>query len=212
MEHKRPISAVLNDLGGYLINFPWTISLFLKGHGPCFRIFSHLTLSEKIFLYRMTLTLRSNSVIVEIGSYLGASTTFLAAGAKDTQSLVYCVDTWKNDAMSEGPRDTFDEFLSNTEIYRDHIKPFRGLSVDIANGFDNPIDLLFLDGDHSYQGCRSDVEAWLPKMKPGGIVVLHDYGWFEGVQQVVREIVKPIEENPGRELPNMYCARIKRPR
>ena len=36
------------------------------------------------------------------------------------------------------------------------------------------IDLLFIDCDHSYEGCREDLENWYPKVVPGGHIVLHD--------------------------------------
>jgi hypothetical protein len=43
------------------------------------------------------------------------------------------------------------------------------------------IDLLFIDGDHTYQGCARDVMQYVPFVRPGGYFVLHDYyGWFEG--------------------------------
>lgn len=38
-----------------------------------------------------------------------------------------------------------------------------------------PVDLVFIDGDHSYEGCKGDIEAWLPNIKPGGILAIHDY-------------------------------------
>ena len=209
MDRKRTISAKLKDLSAHLKYFPWELGLYLRGHGPCFRIYSHLTLDEKLLLYSLAKKLSPNSVIVEIGSYLGASTTFLAAGAKENSSQVYCVDTWKNDAMSEGPRDTFDEFISNTDLYRKLIVPIRGKSVDVGREFDKPIDMLFLDGDHSYEACRVDVETWLPKVKPGGSILLHDYGWSEGVRQVVKKFVKPNEDSPGDGLSNMYCTHKK---
>lgn len=36
-------------------------------------------------------------------------------------------------------------------------------------------DLVFIDGDHSYEGCKGDIEAWLPNIKPGGLIAIHDY-------------------------------------
>lgn len=36
-------------------------------------------------------------------------------------------------------------------------------------------DLIFVDGEHSYEGCKGDIEAWLPHVKPGGLLVVHDY-------------------------------------
>ncbi|WP_426957489.1 class I SAM-dependent methyltransferase [Muricoccus radiodurans] len=37
-----------------------------------------------------------------------------------------------------------------------------------------PYDLLFIDGDHSYEGCTADLETWYPALQPGGHVILHD--------------------------------------
>lgn len=40
----------------------------------------------------------------------------------------------------------------------------------------NPmVDLVFIDGDHSYAGCAGDIRAWMPNLKPGGILAIHDY-------------------------------------
>ena len=36
-------------------------------------------------------------------------------------------------------------------------------------------DMVFIDGDHSYEGCKGDIEAWVPVIKPGGILAVHDY-------------------------------------
>jgi predicted O-methyltransferase YrrM len=37
-----------------------------------------------------------------------------------------------------------------------------------------PVDFLFLDGDHSYEGVRDDFEAYSPLVRPGGLVAFHD--------------------------------------
>lgn len=52
------------------------------------------------------------------------------------------------------------------------------------------VDMVFVDGDHSYRGARGDIIAWLPNIKPGGIMAVHDYG--------KREVFKngPIEDAP----------------
>jgi predicted O-methyltransferase YrrM len=58
-----------------------------------------------------------------------------------------------------------------------------------------PIDLVFIDGDHSYEGCKGDIQAWLPRIKPGGFLVLHDYRKpagdkpHPGVDQAVDELL-----------------------
>lgn len=189
--------------------FPVYLRFHLKGHGRYFKIFTHLTKKERLLLYKLSLSLKEGSTIVEIGSYLGASASFLACGAKEKHHIVYCVDTWKNEGMSEGERDTFEEFCKNIEPLKDYIRILRGKSADMALVFDGEIDLLFIDGDHSYEMVKLDVLYWLPKLKENGIVVFHDYGWAEGVKRVVDEYIKPIAVEELI-LDNTYMARIKR--
>lgn len=46
-----------------------------------------------------------------------------------------------------------------------------------------PVDMVFVDGDHSYEGCRGDMHHWLPNIKPGGILAVHDYGKAEAYKR-----------------------------
>jgi predicted O-methyltransferase YrrM len=173
-------------------------------------IHTDLTIRERLFLFSQTYKNRHNiKVIVEIGSYLGASACFLASGSAKG-SKVYCVDTWTNLAMSEGPKDTYEDFMQNTKTLKDKIVPLKGFSKEIAQQFHEEIDMLFIDGDHSYEGVKNDLYAWLPHTKEATILVMHDYGWAEGVIQVVGEIIKPIEIKKGMPFENMYITQINR--
>lgn len=78
--------------------------------------------------------------------------------------------------MSEGCRDTFDEFRQNTAKHEGFIVALRGTSHEIAKSFDKKVDFLFIDGDHSYEGVKSDVEDWFPKLNNSAIVIFHDIG------------------------------------
>jgi len=50
------------------------------------------------------------------------------------------------------------------------------------------LDLVFIDGDHSYEAVRADIKAWLPTLKPSGVLAGHDfYKPFPGVIQAVTE-------------------------
>lgn len=60
--------------------------------------------------------------------------------------------------MVEGERDTFNDFLKNTKPLKDFIIPLRGKSVDISKTFNGQIDLLFIDGEHSYKAVKADVK------------------------------------------------------
>ncbi len=174
-------------------------------------IFTHLTKEEKLRLYELAKN-TSGKVFVELGSYVGASSCFIAKGirASNKSGKLYCVDTWQNEGMAEGFRDTYEEFINKTSHYKDIILPLRGNSVEVAKEFKKKVDFLFVDCDHSYEGVKSDVEAWFPKLNPGAIVIFHDIGWAEGVQKVVAEKVSPVVKNENR-LPNMYWAWLKNP-
>lgn len=70
----------------------------------------------------------------------------------------------------------------------------RKRSVDAAKFIeDGSLDFVFIDADHSYEGCRDDIEAWAPKVKKGGWISGHDYDnpvTDDGVKQAVSEFAK----------------------
>ena len=174
-----------------------------------FRAKSHLTTSERVALNRLAL---GKQTILEIGSYVGASACcFGAAIKKSGFGRVFCIDTWNNDAMTEGNQDTHIEFLKNTESFEQFIIPVRGFSTEVVKHIAieiNHVDLLFIDGDHSYDGVIADWNAYKGFVKAGTIVVFHDWGWAEGVKRVIEEDVKPLV-NQSDSLPNMWWGRIR---
>jgi predicted O-methyltransferase YrrM len=169
-----------------------------------FKIQSHLTVRERVCLYELS----SNAAkIAEIGSYVGASACcFSASSSSVNTKQIICIDTWNNDAMSEGNRDTWAEFQENTAGFSSSIIPIRGFStevVDRVRSVTSTLNLLFIDGDHSYEGVKADWEAYKSFLVPGSIVIFHDIGWAEGVKRVVAEDVLPIVSDFDA-LPNMW--------
>lgn len=57
---------------------------------------------------------------------------------------------------------------------------------------DESLDFVFIDGDHTYEACKRDILAWLPKVKPAGWITGHDYFEFPGVKQAVDELLAPV--------------------
>ncbi len=165
-------------------------------------IFTHLSDDEKIKIFGLASSLNSGSVIVEIGSYLGASSCYIASGAKSSNSILHCIDTWQNHEMSEGIRDTFEEFKKNTISLSKYIEIHKGFSAEIAKKFDQEIDMIFFDGGHSYETINSDWNNWSPKLKKNAIVVFHDTGWAEGVNKVIEENSSSLSKKDS--LPNMW--------
>jgi predicted O-methyltransferase YrrM len=178
-----------------------------------FRIPSHLTNRERLALSTLAATPGLKN-IVEIGSYLGASAAAFGIGltrAGNLEARVYCVDTWNNDAMTEGQRDTMGEFTRNTAAYGPLILPVRGWSTEVAaqiREHAQSIQLLFIDGDHSYEGCLGDWTAYRELLSSGAIVAFHDIGWADGVQEVVDQHVRPLVANQGR-LPNLWWGTLR---
>ncbi|MBU0612351.1 class I SAM-dependent methyltransferase [Patescibacteria group bacterium] len=172
-------------------------------------IFTHLTTAEKRKLFELASKI-DNGYAVEIGSFVGASACFLSAGMNNSTKLI-CIDTWENDAMSEGKRDTKKEFDENTQTSQTKIIKVQGYSTNVVEdikAITQEIDLLFIDGDHSYEGCKADWDLYSPYLKSGSCVIFHDCGWAEGVRRVIEEDAKPLMSSYG-SLPNMFWGYIK---
>ena len=171
--------------------------------GICKWIIPTYTTGDELFqLYYLARSLPQKAVCVEIGSYIGASSLIIGK-ALTKRSTLYCVDTWENDAMTEGNWDTFKVFTKNTKSVKNRIIPIKLNSVNAAQNFNNEIDFLFIDGDHSYEGVKADVDAWFKKLKSNGIIVMHDISWAEGVIKVIEDDIKPNLER-YEQLPNMF--------
>jgi predicted O-methyltransferase YrrM len=141
-----------------------------------------LTYEEGETLYRLASKCSGRGVIVEIGSWRGKSTTCLGLGSKAGNSVrIFSVDR-----HTDG---TFPDFQRNIVKggVADLITPIRGRSQDVASEFDEPIELLFIDGAHQYELVKQDFDRWVPKVVEGGVVAMHDTTWFEGPKLVADE-------------------------
>lgn len=106
--------------------------------------------------------------VLEIGSYCGRSTICMATAAKS----VTCVDYWDGRATAV-PGDTFKEFTRNVESYGVQEK----ISLLHPEGEfpKEAFDLVFIDGDHSEESVKADIEKALVAIRPGGLIAFHDY-------------------------------------
>jgi predicted O-methyltransferase YrrM len=120
-------------------------------------------------------------VCVEIGSARGRSTCFIAIALKENgDGILHAIDphavtTWNDDATI----DTFKIIKRNvSRLGLDkQVNVIRGTSEQAAANWKEPIDLLFIDGDHSYAGVKKDWEIFKEFVKPFGLVVFHDTIW-----------------------------------
>ena len=141
-----------------------------------------LTDEEGEALYELARSCTGKGVIVEIGSWKGKSTVCLGLGSQSGASVpVYAVDPHADYR--------FGDFKTNVERagLKELVRPVASLSQAAAAGFDEPIELLFVDGSHEYDLVLDDFEQWVPKVVEGGWVAFHDTTWTAGPRKVVRD-------------------------
>lgn len=155
----------------------------------CNKIKGHLSLAQGIFLFNLVKKLPEKSTIVEIGAYLGRSTCFIAEGITNRNISLYTIDTFENQGMSEGYRDTYSEFKKNVSKYKNKINIRKGFSYELAKEFkDVEIDLLWIDACHEYEAVKRDINDWVPLVKKHGIICFDDY-YVKGPNHRVKKAV-----------------------
>ncbi len=138
--------------------------------------------------------------ILEIGSFKGLSVIYLYAGNQG-RNQIYCIDLWdaepargKKENQRTGRRakpSIYQSFLNNVDCIKANVIPIKANSQDVE--WKTPLGMLFIDGDHSFEGCRADYERFAHYVIPGGFLAIHDYNprKYPGVVNVINDIVKP---------------------
>jgi predicted O-methyltransferase YrrM len=119
------------------------------------------------------------AVCVELGTWLGASAIPVARSIRRWRGTLTCVDTWAGDVSESAAspwmliscaRNLTQAGVSGTV----RLVPAR--TRDAADWWTEPIDYLYVDADHSYESVAADLAAWVPHVKPGGLILGDDYG------------------------------------
>jgi len=164
---------------------------------------------ERGYLFQLASDAPAGAQAIEVGSWMGASTCFLAGGLKGPEAKIFAVDNFQGlstcgeDAawyhrhfQQLGASSTLEIFRANfaalaftarTEpVVSDSLAAARTLAAKLGM-----IDLIFIDGDHSYAACQADIVAWAPFLKRGGVMAFHDFGSrAEGVTRAIFEEIK----------------------
>jgi predicted O-methyltransferase YrrM len=126
-----------------------------------------LTRLEAEQLYRLC-----NGTWCEIGSWKGRSTVVLAA-----KHAGYAIDWFKGNIETRGVH-TYKEFKHNIEGLKVTVIPER--MEQAAGKIIEPLQLLFLDGEHTYTATEQAFKLYEPLVEKGGYIILHDVWGYEG--------------------------------
>jgi len=148
----------------------------------------------------------------EIGCANGSTTHRLLGNCP--KLILYAVDKWEKiqggaEAGEVGDRlvdenyrgcynwdpiQGWSRFRRGCRPYRNRVKILKGDSVAMADHVeDDSLDFIFIDADHRYDGVVRDLAAWVPKLKPGGLLSGHDIH-LPGVLRAVTEKIKNYQE------------------
>jgi predicted O-methyltransferase YrrM len=130
--------------------------------------------------------------IVEVGSYRGRSTTALCAGsAAGSKAPVYAIEPHeqfigvKGGVFGANDRRSFFRTMLTTK-FTGIVRLINTTSEVITPGWDKPVSLLFIDGDHRYEAVLSDFLSWRPHLINGALVIFQD-SHGPGPQQVIKD-------------------------
>jgi len=137
----------------------------------------------------------SDKTMIEIGSFVGESTIMFAQSFKK----VIAVDPFMEGYDEKDPTSYLFEFDNVYQTYLDRITIYPNIQTIIETS-DNAVkeldsetyDFIYLDGLHTYEGVKKDIQNYLPLVKKGGVIGGHDYtnqiSHLVGVYQAVNEM------------------------
>ena len=123
-------------------------------------------------------------------------TTMCEVGVRDGRTTFYLLD--KIPTLTIYGIDLDTTLFYNDKVnekYKDRLIPIRGKSANVAIQVPM-VDLVFIDADHSYNGCLRDIIEYTPKVNKGGILSGHDID-FPGVNKAVNQLVKYYDVGPN---------------
>ncbi len=174
---------------------------------------------QLLAIYRLAASWPVRGDVVELGSWVGLTTCYLATACRVHGSgQVHAVDTFEGTKEGGTTYPSLKQF-GNTTLEAFHAQIERagvddlvdtriGFTSDVAKTYDGqPIRMLLIDADHSYEGVRCDYRDWLPHVAPGGLIVFHDYSMADVARFVDTEVVSDarVVTEPGLVVPNVFA-------
>ena len=142
------------------------------------------------FLYRLSLQTVGWGDVVEIGTNAGRSAIALAYGQKvKGGGPIYSIDLYEHPDIRRN--------LERAGV-QEYVKRVVLPSHRAARGWDRPVELLWIDGDHTWRGVSSDITQWAHLLQPGGVIAFHDYPGHDRSCEVSKALRKHVFSDPAR--------------
>lgn len=133
------------------------------------------------YLFSLAYLMGVKGAVVEIGTCSGISLISLAIAQKlKGRDPVISIDIAKHNDL--------DRNLSNASV-NDYAECIISDANDLAKEWSTPIAMLWIDGDHSYNGAAKDIAAWSKFIIDGGYIALHDYNSSCGVYRAISKLI-----------------------
>lgn len=140
-------------------------------------------------------------VICEIGVFSGKNFEEMI---RHNPEVAVAVDSWIDDGVisrndgglsQEMLNHLFEEFSKSMQ-HKPFVKIYREYSFDAVKHFkDEYFDLIYIDADHSYEGCLRDMNDWYPKVKKGRFLLGDDYRIYEGRRKGIKfGVIEAVQE------------------
>jgi predicted O-methyltransferase YrrM len=187
--------------------------------------------NEGLALYDAAVAATADGPLVEIGSWMGKSTLYLAAAARERKTYVVTVDHHRGSEEHQPGWEYHDSSLVDPDVGRvDTLPHFRrttalagvedvvvgviATSEVLASLWALPVAFLFLDGSHTDESAQRDLACWSPHVARGGTLAIHDVfpNPDEGGQAPYRMYRTALETGGYDELPGTGSLRILRRR
>jgi predicted O-methyltransferase YrrM len=150
-----------------------------------------MPMPEGLALFDAAAAYAARGPVLEIGSYCGKSTIYLAAAARAVGQVVVTVDHHRGSEEHQPGWEYHDPALVDPATGRldtlprlratlaasgleDHVVVVVGRSADVARLWACPLGLVFIDGGHTDAAAITDYEGWAPWVAPGGALAIHD--------------------------------------
>jgi len=169
---------------------------------------------EGLFLYELTKKYCLKNFAVEVGSYCGKSACYIGQACKENKTYLMTIDHHRGSEEQQYGEEYFDpdEYNYDKEIvdtlptllkniqkfqFEEVILPIVNSSELASKEIQNNIDLVFIDGSHTFESARKDYVSWKNKIRIGGILAIHDVydSEVEGGQAPKEIYEKALSEN-----------------